>query len=87
MAAELAAAGVDVVVVEEGGHHPTTSFTPSYGRGLRTLYRDGGLGVANGSPPILFSEGRCVSLAGRVHLGHALAESSKAGSRRRPGLG
>jgi choline dehydrogenase-like flavoprotein len=60
MAAELAAAGVDVVVVEEGGHHPTTSFTPSYGQGLRTLYRDGGLGVAIGSPPVLFSEGRCV---------------------------
>jgi choline dehydrogenase-like flavoprotein len=60
MAAELAAAGVDVVVVEEGGYHPTASFTPSYGRGLRTLYRDGGLGLAIGSPPVLFSEGRCV---------------------------
>jgi choline dehydrogenase-like flavoprotein len=60
MAAELAAAGIDVVIVEEGGHHPTESFRPVYGQGLRTLYRDGGLGLAIGSPPVLFSEGRCV---------------------------
>jgi choline dehydrogenase-like flavoprotein len=60
MAAELAAAGLDVVVVEEGGHHRTESFRPDYGQGLRTLYRDGGLGLAIGSPPVVFSEGRCV---------------------------
>ena len=60
MAAELADAGVDVVVVEEGGYHPTESFTAEAGRALRTLYRDGGLGLALGKPPVLFSEGRCV---------------------------
>jgi len=60
MAAELADAGVDVVVVEEGGYHPTESFTAEAGRALRTLYRDGGIGLALGSPPVLFSEGRCV---------------------------
>jgi choline dehydrogenase-like flavoprotein len=60
MAAELADAGVDVVVVEEGGYHPTESFTAETGRALRTLYRDGGLGLALGKPPVLFSEGRCV---------------------------
>jgi choline dehydrogenase-like flavoprotein len=60
MAAELAAAGIDVVMVEEGGYHPTESFRPVYGQGLRTLYRDGGVGLALGSPPVLFSEGRCV---------------------------
>jgi choline dehydrogenase-like flavoprotein len=60
MAAELADAGVDVVIVEEGGYHPTESFTAHTGRALRTLYRDGGLGLALGKPPVLFSEGRCV---------------------------
>jgi len=60
MAAELADAGIDVVVVEEGGYHPTESFTPSAGRALRTIYRDGGAQSSLGSPPILFSEGRCV---------------------------
>ncbi len=60
MAAELADAGVDVVIVEEGGYHPTESFTAEAGRAARTLYRDGGLGLARGKPPVLFSEGRCV---------------------------
>jgi choline dehydrogenase-like flavoprotein len=60
MAAELADAGVDVVIVEEGGYHPTESFSSRTGRALRTLYRDAGAGLALGSPPVLFSEGRCV---------------------------
>ena len=60
MAAELADAGIDVVMVEEGGYHPTESFTAEAGRALRTLYRDGGAGLAFGKPPVLFSQGRCV---------------------------
>ena len=48
MAAELAEAGVDVVVIEEGGYHPTESFTADSMRALRTLYRDGGGGMAVG---------------------------------------
>ncbi|MCW2931298.1 MAG: FAD-binding protein [Actinomycetia bacterium] len=60
MAAELADAGVNVVIVEEGGYHQTESFSAQTGRALRTLYRDGGVGLAMGSPPVLFSEGRCV---------------------------
>ncbi len=60
MAAELADAGMDVVIVEEGGYHPTESFTPDAGRALRTLYRDAGAQSTVGSPPIVFSEGRCV---------------------------
>ena len=60
MAAELADAGVDVVVIEEGGYHPTESFTAETGRALRNLYRDAGAGVALGRPPVVFAEGRCV---------------------------
>jgi choline dehydrogenase-like flavoprotein len=60
MAAELAEAGVDVVVIEEGGYHPTESFRAETGRALRTLYRDGGGGATIGRPSVLFAEGRCV---------------------------
>ena len=59
-AAELAEAGVDVVVIEEGGYHPTESFTADSVRALRTLYRDGGGGMAVGRPSVLYAEGRCV---------------------------
>jgi choline dehydrogenase-like flavoprotein len=60
VAAELAEAGVDVVVLEEGGYHATESFRPETGRALRTLYRDGGGGATIGRPSVLFAEGRCV---------------------------
>jgi choline dehydrogenase-like flavoprotein len=59
-AAELAGAGLDVVMVEEGGYHPTESFSADSVRALRTLYRDGGGGMAVGRPSVLFAEGRCV---------------------------
>ena len=60
MAAELAEAGVGVIVIEEGGYHPTESFTAESVRALRTLYRDGGGGMTVGRPSVLFAEGRCV---------------------------
>ena len=60
VAAELAEAGVDVVVIEEGGYHPTESFTTGTGQALRTLYRDAGGGMAVGRPSVLYTEGRCV---------------------------
>jgi choline dehydrogenase-like flavoprotein len=60
MAAELAGAGVDVIILEEGGYHPTESFTAETGRALRTLYRDGGGGMTLGRPSVLYAEGRCV---------------------------
>jgi choline dehydrogenase-like flavoprotein len=69
MAAALAEAGVDVVLVEEGGYHPTTSFTASSMRALRTLYRDGGGGMAIGKPSVLFAEGRCVGGSTTVNGG------------------
>src|SRR5262245_25879158 len=51
MAAELAEAGIDVVVLEDGGYHATESFQTGMGQALRTLYRDGGGGSAIGTPP------------------------------------
>ena len=60
MAAELARAGIDVVMIEEGGYHTTGTFTAESVRALRTLYRDGGGGMTLGWPSVLFAEGRCV---------------------------
>jgi choline dehydrogenase-like flavoprotein len=60
VAAELAEAGLDVVVVEEGGHHTTEEFTPESTAMVRLLYRDGGAAFARGRPPVQFAEGRCV---------------------------
>jgi choline dehydrogenase-like flavoprotein len=60
MAAELAESGLDVVVLEEGGYHPTEEFTAEAGAMLRKLYRDGGANVAIGTPPVMFAEGRTV---------------------------
>jgi hypothetical protein len=74
MAAELAEAGVDVVVIEEGGYHPTESFTADSMRALRTLYRDGGGGMAVGRPSVVFAEGRCVGGSTVVNGGNVLAD-------------
>ena len=60
VAAELAAGGLDVIVLEEGGYHPTHEFTTEASAMVRKLYRDGGMQVALGTPPISFNEGRCV---------------------------
>lgn len=60
MAAELAEGGLDVVVLEEGGYHPTEEFRPEATAMIRKLYRDGGGQATIGTPPISWAEGRCV---------------------------
>ncbi|MDQ4078149.1 MAG: GMC family oxidoreductase [Chloroflexota bacterium] len=60
VAAELAAGGLDVIVLEEGGYHPTEEFTTEASTMVRKLYRDGGMQLAFGTPPISFNEGKCV---------------------------
>ena len=60
MAAELAEAGLCVVVLEEGDHHATESFTSSTTGALRSLYREGGATTTLGRTPVAYSEGRCV---------------------------
>jgi choline dehydrogenase-like flavoprotein len=60
VAAALAAAGVDVVMVDEGGYHPTESFGTDTVRAMGSLYRAGGAQTILGKPPIAFLEGRCV---------------------------
>jgi choline dehydrogenase-like flavoprotein len=60
VAAELAEAGFDVVILEEGGHHRTEDFTADTSAMMRRLYRDGGATLALGAPPVLYQEGRAV---------------------------
>jgi len=60
IAAELAEAGFDVIVLEEGSYYQTRDFTADTSAMVRQLYRDGGATMALGSPPILYQEGRAV---------------------------
>ncbi len=60
LAAELAEAGIEVVILEEGGYYTSKDFTSDFVKSLTTLYRDSGVGVILGSPPVLYQEGRCV---------------------------
>ncbi|MEO7735355.1 MAG: FAD-dependent oxidoreductase, partial [Kofleriaceae bacterium] len=60
IAAELAEAGFEVVVLEEGSYYQIRDFTADTSAMVRQLYRDGGATMAIGSPPILYQEGRAV---------------------------
>jgi choline dehydrogenase-like flavoprotein len=60
VAAELAEAGFDVIVVEEGSYYSTRDFTADTSAMVRQLYRDGGATIAVGSPPVMYQEGRAV---------------------------
>lgn len=77
MAAELAEAGLSVVVVEEGDHHPTESFTSSTTAALRSLYREAGATTTIGRTPIGYSEGRCVGGGTVVNGGMAFRASER----------
>lgn len=61
VAKELAEAGRDVVLVEEGGYFETKDFLlDDPVQSIANLYRDGGATVIFGKPNIMFAEGRCV---------------------------
>ncbi|HVU00334.1 MAG TPA: GMC family oxidoreductase N-terminal domain-containing protein [Polyangiaceae bacterium] len=58
--ATLAKAGLDVIFVEEGSYHPTSSFNPYATETVPRIYRDASSTVIFGSPDIPYLEGRCV---------------------------
>jgi choline dehydrogenase-like flavoprotein len=58
--AELAQAGFEVLFIEEGGYHPTSSFNAYATESIPRLYREASGTVAFGKPPIPYVEGRCV---------------------------
>jgi choline dehydrogenase-like flavoprotein len=51
-AATLAEAGLDVLVLEAGGHHNRENYPPDRLEAITELYRDAGLTIAAGKPPI-----------------------------------
>lgn len=58
--AELAEAGYDVIIVEEGRYFSTSHFSGKTGKMVQDLYRDGGATIAMGRPPVMYQEGRTV---------------------------
>src|SRR3569833_761173 len=60
MAAELAEAEFDVVVLEEGSYYQSRDFTANTTQKNHQHNRDGGASMAIGNPPIMFQEGRAV---------------------------
>ena len=59
-AAVLAEAGLDVVVLEAGGHYDRSSYPRHPIDAIISLYRDAGLTVADGRPPVPIPVGRAV---------------------------
>ena len=69
IARELARAGIEVIILEEGGYHPTSTFSHDPQRMLPKLYRHAGGSFILGNPPILYSEGRCVGGSTVINAG------------------
>lgn len=68
-AAELAEAGVEVVMLEEGGYFRTQDFNTDASETIRKLYRNAGAMLALGKPNVFFAEGRCVGGSTVVNAG------------------
>ncbi len=58
--AELAAAGLDVIVLEAGEHYNRDNYPSDQLEAIAELYRDGGLTIAEGRPPIPIPVARVV---------------------------
>jgi choline dehydrogenase-like flavoprotein len=56
----MTAAGLDVLMVEEGPHIRAEAAAPRATEAFPQCWRGGGLTVALGAPPIAYAEGRCV---------------------------
>lgn len=65
----LAAAGVDVTVIEEGPRIAPDAFEPFSLDELATKYRHRGLSASLGNPAVGFAEGRCVGGSTEVNSG------------------
>jgi choline dehydrogenase-like flavoprotein len=59
-AAALAEAGLDVLVLEAGGHYDRDSYPEGRLEAIAELYRDAGLTIAEGNPPIPIPVARMV---------------------------
>jgi choline dehydrogenase-like flavoprotein len=71
-ASVLAEAGLDVIVVEQGGYYDASSYSTDPLRAIKTLYREGGLTVSEGSPAIVVPVGQCVGGTTVINSGTCL---------------
>ena len=76
VALTLAEAGLDVVVLEDGDHHPNRSFGVSWGAALPKLFVDSGMRMMDGSPPMPIPGGK--GLGGSTLVNSAIAFSTPA---------
>ena len=60
----------DVVLLEEGGYHPTDSFTSPIPERAQRLYRNGGVTPFAGKPIVGFGEGCCLGGSTVVNAGY-----------------
>ncbi len=56
----LAEAGLDVLLVEEGFHHPNATFSPDVSDSVEHLFQEGGLRTAVGRPPMPVAGGKAL---------------------------
>lgn len=68
-ALELARAGLDVIVLEEGREHALTDYGAPAPRAMRALYRRGGMTPILGRSPIGYVEGCCVGGSTEINSG------------------
>ncbi|MER8511271.1 GMC family oxidoreductase [Mesorhizobium sp. M0894] len=68
----LTAAGLSVVMLEEGKHVPSSSASPTASDAFSSTWRSGGIAAAIGRPPISYAEGRCVG--GGTEINSAIAQ-------------
>ncbi|MBX9666112.1 MAG: GMC family oxidoreductase [Candidatus Obscuribacterales bacterium] len=68
-AVELADAGFEVVVLEEGAKHPLDSYGQTLPKAMQLLYRNKGMTPILGSVPIGFVEGRCLGGSTEINSG------------------
>lgn len=68
-AIELARAGFDVVVLEEGNRHGLDAYGQSSTRSMQLLYRNKGMTPIIGSVPIGYVEGRCLGGSTEINSG------------------
>lgn len=77
VARALAEAGARVVVLEEGGHHPTGTMNGRPRDMLPRLYRDAGQTATLGTPPIVLPLGRTVGGTTLVNSGTCFRAPAK----------
>jgi choline dehydrogenase-like flavoprotein len=85
VACDLAEAGVDVLVLEEGDYLPLDVPAPYTTREMIDKYRQGGLTPALGRPPVAYVEARCVGGGTEVNSGLYHAPPADALARWRAG--